>query len=105
MGWELVGWSRLTCFGRGADVRVRSAGRPGSAGAEERIQAGQRPVRRVRREEGAHLVLGRPAAEAREAADQLHVGQVRGGELIVTALTVDGQLLERPGADPGDPSK
>jgi len=55
----------------------------------ERVRPSERLVGRVRLEEGAHLVLGRPSSQARRAADQLDVRQVAGRELIVIASRDD----------------
>src|SRR5207245_3014290 len=70
-------------------------------GARE-VWAGRRGVRLVGGEEGADLVGRRPALEAGELADQLQVREVAGRQLVVAPLAVEGQLLERPRADPAD---
>ena len=58
----------------------------------------------VRREERAHLVLGRSRARiaGRDPPDDPQVAQVPSRQLVVAALAVEGQRLDRPAADAGD---
>ena len=70
--------------------------------ARQQVEARQRRVGRIGREELAHLLLGGPPAEPGEPADQLQVGDVAGGDLVDPPLAVAGELLERPRPDAGD---
>ena len=66
------------------------------------VGSGQRGEGCVGREELAHLVLGGPPAQAGEAAHQLDIGEIACRDLVVAALAVVGQALDRPGPYPRD---
>jgi len=56
--------------------------------AAQQVETRERLVRRVRREELAYLLDARSAPHAQHPPDELHVGQVAGGQLVVAALPV-----------------
>ena len=73
--------------------------------AHEREAAGEAAERRVRGEVLLDLLDRGPAAEAGEHADQLHVGEVAGGQRVGLAAAAEPEDLDRPGPDPGDPQQ
>lgn len=49
--------------------------------------------------EGLDLLHRRPPAKAGEAADELDVGQVAGGQRVGVAAAEEAEALDRPGTD------
>ena len=93
------------CPGRGRRSS-RASGRqpqrraPGPTAPCQRTRAktaGEAAEGRVGREVLLDLRDRRPAAEAGEAADQLHVGEVAGGQRVGLAAAAEPEHLERPG--------
>src|SRR4029077_6314492 len=102
-----AGWRRTTCS---SSLRRRGP-RPTSscpARACERVGAGQAGVRRIRREQRADVLLraARPRRPARlHAAEELEEREGARRDLVVAALAVEGEDLDRPRADAGDGSQ
>src|SRR5436305_10385297 len=67
--------------------------------AGQQVGAGDAAERLVWLEPVAHLVDRGPATEARQTAYELDVGEVPGRQLVVAALSVEGELLDRPRTD------
>src|SRR5918992_3827594 len=68
----------------------------------DRVDPGQPGVLLVGREERAYLVLSGAAAEAGKATDEVDVVEVERRQLIVAPLALEGEHLDRPGADVRD---
>jgi len=71
-------------------------------GAVNEVRPGQRGKGHVGGKELPYLVLGRAPAEDGQAPDQLDVGEIACRDLVVAALAVVGQALDRPRPDSGD---